>query len=179
MSVFTNSIDSAAEEAGDYIEAVLGLVGESDPLEILARLGPEVELRAAGLTEEQLRRPEAPGKWSMAEVIQHLVDSEVVWAYRLRTIVAEDRPTLKGYDQDLWVRNLRYRGHRAADLIADLRALRDCNLRFLRGLDTEERHRVGLHNERGEETVDHMLRLYAGHDLVHLAQLARIRLAVE
>ena len=129
----------------------------------------------AGLTEEQLRRPEAPGKWSMAEVIQHLVDSEVVWAYRVRTVVAEDRPTLTGYDQDLWVRNLRYRGHRAEELVADLKALRDCNLRFLRGLDDEERQRVGVHNERGEETVDQMLRLYAGHDLVHLAQLERIR----
>ena len=179
MSIFTNSIESAGEQAGDYIEAVLGLVGNSDPLEILARLAPEVERRAAGLTEEQLRQPEAPGKWSMLEVIGHLVDSEVVWAYRVRTVVAEDRPTLKGYDQDLWVQNLRYRGHRAPDLIADLGALRDCNLHFLHGLDSEERQRVGLHSERGEETVDHMLRLYAGHDLVHLAQLDRIRKAVE
>jgi len=179
MSVFTNSIESAGEQAGHYIEAVLGLVGESDPLEILTSLAAEVDKRAAGLTEEQLRQPEVPGKWSMVEVIRHLVDSEVVWAYRVRTVVAEDRPTLKGYDQDLWVQNLRYRGLRVPDLIADLRALRDCNLRFLRGLDSEERQRVGLHSERGEETVDHMLRLYAGHDLVHLAQLARIRRAVE
>ena len=179
MSIFTNPIDAAAEEAGDYIEAVLALVGDADPLEILARQPSEVERQAAGLTEEQLRQPEAPGKWSMAEVIHHLIDSEVVWAYRVRTIVAEDQPTLKGYNQDLWVRNLRYRGHKAPDLIADLRALRNCNLRFLRGLDAEERQRVGLHNERGEETVDHMLRLYAGHDLVHLAQLERIRQTVE
>ena len=179
MSVFTNSIESAGDQAGDYIEAVLELVGESDPLEILSRLASEVDKRAAGLTEVQLRQPEVPGKWSMVEVIRHLIDSEVVWAYRVRTVVAEDRPTLKGYDQDLWVGNLRYRGLRAPDLIADLRALRDCNLHFLRSLDAEERQRVGLHSERGEETVDHMLRLYAGHDLVHLAQLDRIRRAVE
>ena len=178
MSVFTNSIDSASEEAGDYIAAVLDLVGESDPLEILGRQPAEVEQIAAGLTEKQLRQPEVPGKWSMAEVIHHLIDSEVVWAYRVRTIVAEEQPTLKGYDQDRWVHNLRYRGYTASELIADLRALRECNLRFLRSLNSEERQRVGLHNERGEETVDHMLRLYAGHDLVHLAQLRRIRSAV-
>ena len=175
MSIFTNSIEAAADEASAYIQAVLDLVGDQDPREVLGRLVRELERKVEGLSADALTRPEAPGKWSIAAVVQHLADSELVWAYRLRTVLAEDRPELTGYDQDGWAERLRYSKVDIREALADLRALRKLNLRLLDACTDDDLERVGVHSERGEESVAHMLRLYAGHDLVHLAQIDRIR----
>ncbi len=175
MSVFTNSFDAAAEEAADYIDAVLALLGDREPLAVLGELGPALAALVDGLAIDDLRRPEAPGKWSMLEVLGHLADSELVWAYRLRVVLAEADPVLTGYDQDRWARYLRYRDRDLAAVLEEIRFLRDRNLRLVAGLTSEELERRGRHSERGTESVRHMIRLYAGHDLVHRRQLERIR----
>ena len=174
MSIFTNPIDAASEEAEAYIQAVLGLLGEQDPMEVLMALPDGVEERITDLTDEELRLPEAPGKWSVIEIVQHLADSDLVWAYRLRTVVAQDGVELTGYDQDAWAHALRYREARASKALSQLRALREANIQLLRSLTPDEMQRAGVHSERGRETIEHMVRLYAGHDLVHLAQLDRV-----
>jgi hypothetical protein len=53
-----------------------------------------------------LRRPEAPGEWSVAEVLQHLADSDLITGYRIRLMLAQDNPPIPGYDQDAWARRL-------------------------------------------------------------------------
>ena len=142
---------------------------------VLGRLISELENLVNGLTSEELRRPEAPGKWSILEVMHHLADSELVWAYRLRLVLAEKQPEITGYDQDRWASQLKYREANPEDVLELLGILRKINLRLISSLSDEELQRAGTHNERGEETVEHMIRLYAGHDLVHLNQIARIR----
>lgn len=175
MSIFSNRFDAAQEEAAGYIAAVTGLLGDRDPFTVLEAQPAALEQITSGLTPEQVARPETPGKWSMLEVIQHLADSEMVWAYRLRRVLAEDRPRLSGYDQDLWAERLRYREVELDDALEQIRALRRTNLWLLRSLEPGALERIGVHSERGDESVAHMLRLYAGHDLVHLRQLERIR----
>ena len=175
MSIFTNSISAAKEEADGYIAAVLKLLDDKDPLVVLGRLISELENLVNGLTGEELRRPEAPGKWSILEVIHHLADSELVWAYRLRLVLAEKQPEITGYDQDRWASQLKYREANLQDVLELLGILRKTNLRLISSLSDEELQRAGTHNERGEETVEHMIRLYAGHDLVHSNQISRIR----
>ena len=179
MTIFTNHITAAAEEADAYIEAVLELLGDRDPLAVLAELPPALEQRLAGMTSDQVTAPEAPGKWSVNEVVQHLADSELVWAYRLRRVVVRSGASISGYDQDRWSDRLRYRDADVADAMAVIRVLRAANLRLLESLSEEEMQRGGVHTERGEESVEHMIRLYAGHDLVHLQQIDRIRSRVE
>jgi len=174
MTIFTNLIDGAAEEADAYIKAVLELVGDQDPMEILAALPGALEERIANLTDEELRRPEAQGKWSVIEIVQHLADSDLVWAYRLRTVVAQDGVELTGYDQDAWARSLRYREANATAALAQFQAIRAANLQLLRSLTPSEMKHAGTHSERGTETIEHMVRLYAGHDLAHLRQLDRV-----
>jgi hypothetical protein len=174
MSVFTNPASAARDEAAAYVSAILGLLGDQDPLTVLR--GTPAELRRAvdGPTLDELRRPERPGKWSAVQVIQHFADSDLVWAYRMRLVLGEDRPRLTGYDQDLWATRLRYQAVDLGNALEQFEILRKLNLRLLEGLDSAAFERVGIHSERGEERLDHMVRLYAGHDLVHLRQLARI-----
>jgi hypothetical protein len=178
MSVFTNSASSAKEHRDQYISAVLGLLGDADPKTVLARTPGWCERETAALTVEQLRRPEAPGKWSLVEILQHLADSELVWGYRLRKVLAEDRPELTGYDQDLWATRLNYPASSPSQSLTTFRVLRDANMRLLAGASEADLDRVGIHNERGAESVRHMIRLYAGHDLLHRNQIARVREAV-
>ncbi len=175
MSVFTNPADGAKEAGIAYTKAVLDLLGDKDPMQVLGGLYGDVQEIISGLSDAQLRQPEMPDKWSMLEVIQHLADSELVWAYRLRSVAASNRAPLTGYDQDLWADQLCYEDVQLEDALAQIQLLRGSNLRLIDTLTDEQLQRVGVHNERGEESIAHMIKLYAGHDLVHLRQLRRIR----
>jgi hypothetical protein len=178
MSVFTNPASRSIEQARQYTAAVLDLVGSKDPIEVLRSTPNGVQHAVAGLNDGELSQPEAPNKWSIRHVVRHLADSELVWGYRLRMVLAQDRPTLIGYDQDRWAERLRYDQAPVEGALEALRVLRLSNLNLLDGLSPAELDRVGVHAERGEESVALMIRLYAGHDLLHLAQLARIRQAI-
>ena len=175
MSVFTNPSSGAAHHAAAYVAAVLDLVADSDPLSILretpAALGRVIE----GLSPNQLRQRERPGKWSIVHVLQHLADSDVVWAWRMRLILAQDRPTLTGYDQDLWAERLGYDSADPGEALEQFTVMRRANLRLLERTTPEDLQRVGVHQERGEESLEHLRRLYAGHDILHLRQIERIR----
>jgi hypothetical protein len=93
----------------------------------------------------------------------------------VRLILAQDRPTLTGYDQDLWAERLHYADADAAQALEQLRVLRRGNLGLIERATPQDLKRVGVHSERGEESVEYLCGLYAGHDLLHLRQIARIR----
>jgi uncharacterized damage-inducible protein DinB len=175
MSVFTNPFASAPGQGAAYSSAVVALVGDRDPLDVLRRTPDALDASLRGLSDDEIRRPEAPGKWSLCQVLRHLADSEIVWGWRLRLVIAQDRPPLTGYDQDAWAERL---GYNEADPVASLkefRTVREGNLRLLERLTSEDLQRVGVHAERGEQTLAHMLKLHAGHDVLHLMQIERIR----
>jgi hypothetical protein len=171
---FANPAGAASAAAAGYVRALLDLLGSQDPFAVLGELLPWLERRTAGLDVGTLRRAEAPGKWSVIDVVQHLGDAELVMGFRIRTVLTESEPKLQGYDQDLWASVLRYAEVPIDMALGQLRGLRGANLRLLRTLTPEQRERVGLHSERGRESVDLMLRMMAGHDLVHRRQIDRI-----
>ena len=177
-SPFANPAGEARDAAQGYVRALLDLLGDREPLAVVAATPAALAGAVAGLDAERLHRPERPGKWSLAEVLAHLADSDLVWGYRLRRVLAEERPTLTGYDQDAWAARLHYRDARVADSLALFGALRAANLRLVRATTPADLQRVGVHSERGEESVTHLLALYAAHDLVHLRQIERIKAAV-
>lgn len=179
MSVFTNSASRSIEQARAYTEAILGLLGTRDPIEVLERTPDAVRTAIAGVSDARLSEPESPGKWSLRHVVQHLADSDLVWGYRVRLVLAQERPPLTGYDQDLWSDRLHYDRLPIDEALDRFAVLRRSNLRLLAHATPDDLQRVGVHAERGEESVALMIRLYAGHDLLHLRQLARIRQAVE
>jgi hypothetical protein len=111
-------------------------------------------------------------------VIAHLADVELVGAYHLRLVLAYDRPPLAPLDQDAWAQRLHYD---RADLQASLvrfTVLRKANLAIVEDALPADLMRVGLHAERGEESLEQMRRLAAGHDLAHRHQLARLRILI-
>ena len=171
---FSNPAAGAPAAAPAYVRALLAMLGERDPLDVAAALVPWLEDRLAGLSDAVLRRPESPGKWSAVEIVQHLADSELVLGWRTRLILTEDRPAIQGYDQDGWARTLRYADAPLALAMDQLRATRAANLRVWRALTRAERERVGLHSERGPESLDLLIRLVGGHDLVHRRQIDRV-----
>jgi DinB family protein len=178
MSVFTNPAGGAIEHAHAYVAAILELLGDRDPMAVLGATPRALEQFVSSTPREVLARPEAPGKWSMLHVLAHLADSDLVWGWRLRLVLAQDRPPLTGYDQDAWANRLGYGDSDPRDSVAMFSILRKTNLRLIERASPEDMQRVGVHVERGEESLAHHLKLYAGHDILHLNQLERIRQAV-
>ena len=152
-----------------FIERQLTLLGSQDPVEVLratpARLAALVErLGTAGM-----RRSREAGKWSGAQVLAHLADMEIVFAYRIRQAIAETGHVFQLVDQDRWAH--RYAEVDVASGLAALAGLRGWNLSLLATLDAAQRERQYVHPERGGETLDKLLRIWAGHDLNHCAQI--------
>src|SRR5438270_10115423 len=78
MSVFTNPASGAAAAGESYVKALLEVLGDAEPLAVLAQLPAALASLTRGVPRRTLRTPEAPGKWSIVEVIQHLADTEIV-----------------------------------------------------------------------------------------------------
>lgn len=178
MSVFTAGGFLTRDQADAYINALLGLLGSEDPVTVLMATPAALHRELRQFSARDLHTPEAPGKWAAAMVFAHLADSELVTSFRLRMILAHDRPTLTAYDQDLWAGALHYDRSTPEENLERFSVLRKANLLLWAGASVEELARVGLHGERGEESVDRLRCLAAGHDLLHLRQLARIRVTI-
>ena len=162
--------------AGPVIpDRYLAALGGDDPFLAMFEAPQRLRKLLKGLTEKQLSRRPAPGKWSIKEIVAHLADGEVVTGSRYRFIAAHERPAIASYDQDLFVEKLGVANATTEELVADFEMARAVNLGLLVRLPDEAFARVGVHSERGEESIDTIVRLYAGHDRVHLDQVETIR----
>jgi hypothetical protein len=162
--------------AGPVIpDRYLAALGGDDPFLAMFEAPQRLRKLLKGLTEKQLSRRPAPGKWSIKEIVAHLADGEVVTGSRYRFIAAHERPAIASYDQDLFVEKLGVANATTEELVADFEMARAVNLGLLVRLPDEAFARVGIHSERGEESIDTIVRLYAGHDRVHLDQVETIR----
>jgi hypothetical protein len=171
---FSNPAGNATAAASEYVRALLDLLGARQPLALLPELLPWLDRRLAGIPEAPLRQPEAPGKWSVIAIVQHLADSELILSVRARLILSEDRPLIRAFDQDRWAERFDYLGASLELALAQLRALREANLALWRRLGPDELAREGLHSERGPESLGRLLELMAAHDLVHRRQIDRV-----
>ncbi len=176
MSVLSGSGFLAADQASAYRTALLDLLDTQDPLVVLRETPAALRSAVERLSSAQLSQREAPGKWSSRMIVQHLADAELVGAFRLRMVLAHERPPVAPYDQDRWADHLHYDSVDIGEALEQFSVLRRANLRFWTSATPAELTRVGVHGERGEESVAQMRRLYAGHDLAHRQQLARIRI---
>ena len=128
----------------------------------------------AGADDAALDRRPGPGTWSAREIVHHLADSEMTSAIRLRRLIAEENPTIVGYDQDAFAARLKYDRPIAASLEA-FRWARVSTAEILDRLTDEEWARAGTHSESGAYRVERWLEIYAEHAVKHAAQIRRAR----
>jgi hypothetical protein len=124
------------------------------------------------LGDERANKPPAPGKWSAREILCHLADCEIVFAFRLRQTLAEPRHVIQPFDQDLWARN--YAAYDAPAALAVFIAVRDFNTRLIASLPPEAFSKPVSHPERGAMTFQTVVETMGGHDLNHIAQIEKI-----
>src|SRR5688572_391125 len=139
----------APETPEAYVARLLAALGSRDPFDVLGTTPRELRRAMAGLDNVALSTPEGPGQWSIRQVLQHLADSELVGAFRIRMVLAHDRPPLAGYDQELWAERLDYAETDVEAALREFEQLRTSNLRLLERTTPAQRARVGLHAERG------------------------------
>lgn len=158
-----------------YMRKIDGYRAGGEPLAMM-RTAPRRLARAiAGLKAAQLRRRPARGKWSIAEILGHLVDTEVVYGYRYRMALSQSGMPIQAYDQDMWTEALRHRRRDARRCLAQIEFLRGVNLDLLTSVPRKDWKRYGWHSERGKETVRRTAELIAGHDVNHLSQILAIK----
>ncbi len=162
------------ETPQQYTQRILGNVAEQDPLKVQAATPRKIGRMVEGASAARLRKRPAPDKWSVAEIIAHLADAEIVIGWRIRLILGAPGTPIQAFDQDSWVSALHYDKRSPRESLAQLRALREANLALYKSLSAEQWKHYGMHSERGQESVEHIVRMMAGHDLNHLRQIEQI-----
>jgi DinB superfamily len=162
------------ETPQQYTQRMLGNIQGQDALKVQAATAKKLERLARGAPASKLRKRPAPDKWSVAEILAHLGDTEIVVAWRIRSILGAPGTPIQAFDQDAWVAAGHYAKRDPRKCIEQFRVLRETNLALLKSLAPEQWKHHGMHAERGQETVEHIVRLMAGHDINHLQQIERI-----
>ena len=162
-----------ATATNPYTSRILGLLGDKPFLGVLESTPAKLQQHFERLGAQGLKKAYGPGKWTAGQIFCLLADAEMAIGFRSRQAVAETNHRIQRFDQDLWARN--YLRQNPAAAVKACIALRGWNLSFWRTLGPEDLARVAFHPERGNESVETILKLLAGHDLNHLAQLEQIR----
>jgi hypothetical protein len=162
------------ETPQQYIQRILSHAQGQEPLKIQAATPKKLQRLLGRATASKLRKRPAPGKWSIAEIVAHLADTEIAGGWRMRLILGAPGSPVSAFDQDSWVTALHYDKRDPRKALEQFRVLRETNLAMLKTLTPEQWKHFGIHSERGEETIEHMVRLFAGHDLNHIAQIETI-----
>ena len=162
------------ETPQQYTQRILGYVKGKQPLALQAATAKKLERLIKGASKAKLRRRPAPEKWSVSEIVAHLADGEIVGGFRLRFILGSPGSPIVGYDQDAWVTSGHYDKRDPRKSVALFRVLREANLALLKSLKPEQWKLSGMHSERGQESIEDIVRMFAGHDLNHLQQIEKI-----
>jgi hypothetical protein len=162
------------ETAEEYIERILSFVEGRDAMAVLARTADRLRTLAESTPLERWNLKPAPDRWSPREVLAHLADCEIVAGWRVRSILAQDGVPLQPFDQNVWASAFKYGDVDLHESLATFGAARASLLSLLKRVDEPRLDHHGMHAERGRETIRHLVRLYAGHDLNHLTQIERL-----
>jgi len=162
------------ETPKQFMERILSYVEGQEPLAVQAATAGRLGQLIKGVSMSELRRRPAPGKWSVSEIIAHLADGEIVGGFRMRFILGAPGSPVVAYDQDKWVTSGHYDRRDPQKSVELFRVLRQANLALLDSLTPEQWKQYGIHSERGQESIEHIARFFAGHDVNHIQQIERI-----
>jgi hypothetical protein len=162
------------ETVQEYTSRLLSYADGKDPLRLQQAAPKKLAQLIKGKTKKQLTRKPAPDKWSIAEIVAHLADAELAIGWRMRKILAQNTVPLDAYDQDIWANTFGYKKRDPRRSLASYHALREANIILLKSVPRNLWTNYGVHAERGNESINHMVKLTAGHDINHLRQVEAI-----
>jgi DinB superfamily len=162
------------ETAQQYIQRILGHVEGRDAIKVQQGTAAKLKTLIHRLSPRELKWKPEPGKWSIAEIVAHLADAEIVGSWRMRSVLGANGTAIQPFDQDRWASVFQYGKRDAKQSLEVFRVLRENNLVMLKGLPRETWDNYGMHAERGKETIAHIARMFAGHDANHVLQVERI-----
>ena len=162
------------ETPQQYTQRVTSYVEGKKSLTVQAATAKKLERLIKGVPTSKLRKRPAPDKWSVGEILAHLADAEIVGGFRMRLILGAPGTPVAAFDQDFWLTSGHYAKRDPRKSVEQFRAVREANLALLTSLTPEQWKHFGMHSERGQETIEHIVRMFAGHDINHLRQIEGI-----
>ena len=162
------------ETVQQYTKRILAHTQGLDSLKVQAATPKKLDRLVKGVTTAKLRKRPAPEKWAVAEILAHLADTEIVVGWRMRSILGAPGTAVQAYDQNAWNASLHYDKRDPRRDLVQHRVLREANLALLKTLTPAQWKQFGMHSERGQESIERIVKMVAGHDLNHLQQIERI-----
>lgn len=170
MTTATETTPGAIRPADDeYLPYYVRYIQRVPDGDVLVTLGQQIGETLAllrGLPESVATYRYAPEKWSVNEMIGHMIDTEKIFAYRALRFARADATPLAGYEQDDYVRNSTFNSYPLSELASELESVRKSTLAFFRHIDDEAWTRRGLANN-AEVSVRALAYIIAGHELHH------------
>jgi DinB family protein len=163
-----------SETAQQYTQRILANAQGQDPLKAQSATTKKIARLIQGVPTAKLRKRPAPDKWSVAEILAHLADGEIVIAWRMRSILGAPGTPVQAYDQNAWAVAGHYEKRDPRKSIELHRVVRQANLALLKSLSPDQWKQYGHHAERGQESIEHIVRMVAGHDINHIRQIQHI-----
>jgi DinB superfamily len=154
-------------EYAAYYETYVSLVEESDILSAMRNQADELREIFSQMSDEKGLYRYAEGKWSIKELLGHLIDGERIFAYRALRFARADKTELPGFDQDPYIENANFDAVKLQDLLDEMLFLRKANTLFFNNLDEESWNRTGVASEN-EISVRALAYILVGHIRHHV-----------
>ena len=162
------------ETPQQYTQRIIAHTDNKEPLQVQQTTAKKLSTLIRKLNKKQLTMRPAPGKWSIAEILAHLADTELAGGWRMRMILTQNGTPVQAFDQDAWANTFNYIQRDSKYSLETFRVLRENNLALLKSVPKHLWENYGMHQERGKESIAHIVRMFAGHDLNHLQQIEKI-----
>ena len=163
-----------SETPQQYTQRILKHSEGHDPIKVQSATNKKLSGLTKGVSKAKLRKRPSSGQWSVVEILAHLADVELVVSWRMRSILGAPGSPVQAFDQDAWVISGHYEKRDPQKSLELHRVAREANLALLKSLSPEQWKHYGQHAERGQESIERLVRMIAGHDLNHLQQIERI-----
>lgn len=166
----TGSFRPAGDEYAPFYAGYVEAVGEGNPMDLLETQVAEIEALLEGVDEQAGLAAYAPGKWSVKEVLVHLIDAERIFSTRALRFARNDQTPVPGYDENAWAPASRADRRPLAEILDELRAVRAGTLAFFRSLEGDDFRKRGIADGQ-PVSVRALLWIVPGHMAHHLGVL--------
>ena len=145
-------------------------------LDLAEKSPKQIAAAFSGLSDKVLRFKPAPDKWCILEILAHLADMEILYAYRMRQMLADEKPVIAPIDQDAWARNLGYMESNPMELVAQYGLNRHANLQLLKRARPEDLEKSAFHPEKNAQVkVSDIVQMMSHHGPNHLEQIEKLK----